>query len=188
MPAIRIMLIRHAEKPSDDGTISGVSAQGTPDPHELVVRGWQRTGALVRLFAPYGEKFDDPQLATPRTIFASGVAKHSASLRPQHTVLELATMLNLSLKLKHLKGDEAALVADAIAADGPVLIAWEHEAIPNIANLILGDDTSCPQRWPGSRFDMVWVFDRQDTSGAWRFSQVPQLLLSGDSAQPIPSS
>jgi hypothetical protein len=183
MAATKIMLIRHAEKPDDAGTISGVTAAGGQDAEELVVRGWQRSGALVRLFVPPNGAFADPRLATPKTIFASGVAPHSKSLRPQHTVLELATVCRLTLDLTHTKGDEAALVAAALAATGPVLIAWQHEDIPSIANLIVGNNTTTPQLWPGSRFDLVWVFDRP--GGGWRFSQVPQNLLSGDSASVI---
>jgi hypothetical protein len=182
--ANKIMVIRHAEKPSDDNTVKGVSVDGAPDPEQLAVRGWQRSGALVRFFAPLKGTLVDQRLATPHVIFASSVGKHSKSLRPQHTVLELATVLNLALVLRYPKGDEAALAADAVAANGPVLIAWEHEAIPDIANRILGNSTTCPQKWPGSRFDLVWVFDRQIESG-WSFAQVPQMLLSGDSAQPI---
>jgi len=67
-----------------------------------------------------------------------------------------------------------------------VLISWEHEAIPGIANRILADTTSCPQKWPGDRFDLVWIFDRNSEGGDWRFSQVPQLLLPGDLAETIP--
>jgi hypothetical protein len=44
--------------------------------------------------------------------------------------------------------------------------------------------TRCPQKWPDTRFDLVWVLDRQP-SGHWTFAQVPQMLLSGDSAMPI---
>jgi len=183
--AAKIMIVRHAEKPSDDGTILGVDAAGAHNPEELIVRGWQRSGALVRLFAPRGGNFVDPHLATPKTIFASKAAKHSESLRPQHTVLELATVLGLALSLGHVKDDIEGLVADAIAAQGPVLIAWEHQDIPSIVNLITGNDTTCPQKWPGDRFDLVWVLDRTGGSGPWRFAQVPQLLLAGDSAQPI---
>ena len=182
--AQKIMLIRHAEKPGDNGKIKGVSADGAHDEEELIVRGWQRAGALVRLFAPRDGMFVDERLATPRTIFASAVGKHSKSLRPQHTVLGLATLLQLRLDLDHAKGEEEALVKDALAADGPVLIAWEHEAIPAIANRILGGSSSCPQIWPGARFDLVWIFDRR--AAGWRFAQVPQLLLAGDSPQPIP--
>jgi broad specificity phosphatase PhoE len=181
--ATKIMLIRHAEKPSDDGSVAGVSVAGQQDPEALVVRGWQRAGALARFFAPVHGAFTDPRLGTPDVIFASAVAKHSNSLRPQQTVLELASVLKLKLDLRFAKGDEAGLVEGATAANGRVLIAWEHEAIPDIANRILGTSSICPQKWPGSRFDVVWIFDRQ--GNGWSFAQVPQLLLSGDSPHPI---
>src|SRR5262249_7886597 len=122
-------------------------------------------------------------LETPDVIFASAVANHSKSRRPQQTVLELASALNLKLDLRFAKGDEAELVESAIAADGRVLIAWEHEAIPDIANRMLGSSSICPQKWPGSRFDVVWILDRQ-TRG-WSFAQALQLLLSGDRPNPI---
>ncbi len=183
MPASKIMVIRHAEKPDDDA--DGVTAAGAKDAEELTVRGWQRSGALVRLFAPRNGKFIDPRLAQPKTIFASAVGKHSKSLRPQHTVLELANDLKLPLNLSFRKGDEAGLVKGAVPAAGPVLIAWEHEAIPDIVNAIVGNTTTCPQKWPGSRFDMVWVLDRKAVGTGWDFAQVPQLLLSGDSKEPI---
>jgi hypothetical protein len=37
-----------------------------------------------------------------------------------------------------------------------------------------------PEEWPDERFDLVWVFDLDPTSQDYRFSQQPQLLLSGD--------
>jgi hypothetical protein len=52
-------------------------------------------------------------------------------------------------------------VEKAKAIGDVVLIAWQHERIPNIAALILGDVQHVPPRWPGHRFDLVWVFDRQ---------------------------
>jgi hypothetical protein len=57
-------------------------------------------------------------------------------------------------------------------------------AIPEIATLILGRADGVPPVWPGHRFDLVWVFDLQ-ADGIWSFAQAPQLLLPGDSAQPI---
>lgn len=183
MPATKIMLIRHAEKP--DGDVQGVTAAGAKDPEELVVRGWQRSGALVRLFAPRDGKFVDPHLAQPRTIFASAVGKHSNSLRPQHTVLELAQELRLKLDPRFPKGGEKDLAKAAVAATGPVLICWEHEDIPDIVNAIVGNNTTCPQKWDGSRFDLVWVLDRRTANDGWDFTQVPQLLLAGDSAKPV---
>jgi hypothetical protein len=185
MPTQKIMLIRHAEKPTDDGSIVGVTMAGEQNKEELIVRGWQRSGALARFFAPLIAAHLPPQLATPGVIYASKVAKHSSSLRPQHTVLELATLLNLKEKLDFTKGEESALAAAVVKENAPVLIAWEHQDIPTIVNHIIGNDKSCPQSWPGTRFDIVWILDRQG-SNEWRFSQLPQMLLSQDSPSVIP--
>jgi hypothetical protein len=168
--------------------IAGVSQDGSPDSKELIVRGWQRSGALVRLFAPPTGSFSHAALATPDVIFASGVAKHSDSLRPQHTVLALAEFLTQQIDLGHAKGEENVLVADAMTRRGTVLISWEHEAIPTIAGLIAGNPTIYPQKWPSERFDLVWVFDRGMGAANWTFTQVPQMLLPGDVSDPIPWS
>jgi hypothetical protein len=84
------MVIRHAEKPDDAGRISGVSIEGNQDHEELIVRGWQCAGALVTFFAPPDGHFRDQRIETPVTIFATCIAHHSKSLRPQHTVEPLA--------------------------------------------------------------------------------------------------
>jgi hypothetical protein len=117
-------------------------------------------------------------------IFASAVGRHSNSLRAQHTVLPLSQALNLVTSATHAKDEIDNLVNDAISRTGNVLIAWEHEKIPAIANKIVGDNTTCPQEWTDKRFDMVWVFDRLP-GGRWSFTQVAQMLLPGDSCKPI---
>ncbi len=179
------MVIRHAERPDDAGLIIGVTIEGRPDSEDLTVAGWQRSGALVGLFLPPGGGFIDPNLATPDAIFASGIGPHSKSQRPQHTVGPLAAKLGLQLNTNHLKGEESKLVDDVLASDGVTLIAWEHQAIPLIGNSIIGNNTSCPQSWPGNRFDLVWVFDQVVGSREWIFHQVPQRLLAGDSSEPV---
>src|SRR5690242_1692914 len=179
MPTTKVMIIRHAEKPSDDGSVHGVSENGQVDAEDLAVKGWQRAGALVRFFAPFEGQFAHRLLATPDVIFASGTGQHSNSLRPQHTVVPLAQFLNRPLNLNHLKGEETALAADVAETNGIVLISWEHLVIPDIVHLIAGPGVNCPDKWPGSRFDVVWVLDRQQGAG-WNFAQVPQLLLPGD--------
>ena len=58
MSASMIMVIRHAEKPGpyNGQTYFGVNAEATVSgaggEEDLVTLGWQRTGALVSLFAP----------------------------------------------------------------------------------------------------------------------------------------
>src|SRR5256885_1434292 len=49
---LKIMIIRHAEKHQHGSRDRGVAEDGRPAHHELTVRGWQRAGALVHLFAP----------------------------------------------------------------------------------------------------------------------------------------
>ncbi|HEY1753005.1 MAG TPA: hypothetical protein VGG29_17230 [Caulobacteraceae bacterium] len=186
----KIMIVRHAEKPDPTSKppLAGVDIDGNPDKESLIPRGWQRSGALACLFSSWGVAAR-PGLAVPATIYAAKVDKHgskagdSKSERPQETVSAAAAMLGLTEDTGFKEGDETQVAAAAIAATGPVLIAWQHQDIPTIANTILGNATSCPQTWPGDRFDMVWVFDL--VNGAWAFSQVPQMVLAGDSSQPI---
>jgi hypothetical protein len=180
MPATRIMLIRHAEKPDDkDG---GVDQKGEPDKHDLIVRGWQRAGALVQFYA--NPRDPNSPIKRPATIFATEPNSGSESNRPLHTVTPLAKFLNLNIDSRIAEGSEDALVQAAVAANGVVLIAWHHEKIPAIANLVL-QNKSAPQKWPGDRFDVVWIFTREAPTAPWKFAQAPQLLLAGDSPNVI---
>jgi hypothetical protein len=68
-------------------------------------------------------------------------------------------------------------VRDALSRDGIVLICWQHEDIPTIGNLIVGNDTTVPQSWPEDRYDLIWVFDRSNDSWAFRqFFHAPLFL------------
>jgi hypothetical protein len=183
MPATTIMLIRHAEKPDDED--GGVDQKGKPDKHDLIVRGWQRAGALVQFFA-YPRDPNGP-IKLPATIFATEPASGSESKRPLRTVTPLGQWLGIPIDSSISEGSEQDLADKAIASDGVVLIAWHHEKIPAIANLIL-QNQSAPQKWPGDRFDVVWIFSRAIASAPWTFSQAPQLLLFGDSPTVIKSS
>jgi hypothetical protein len=177
----KIMIVRHGEKPDKRDSVHGVDVEGKHDKDDLSPKGWQRSGALVRFFNPVNGQFIHSALAKPNAIFAASPEGHVKSLRSQNTVQALADSLGLRINLKHAKGEEKALVGDALAQDGVVLIAWEHNAIVEITNLILGGEDSSPQKWPDSRFDLVWIFDQQAHPGGWKFAQVPQMLLPGDS-------
>lgn len=186
MKATKIMIVRHAEKPADSGAPYGVDSSGNQDPESLIPRGWQRAGALATLFDPADGHFQSPDIAVPQHLYASGVGKHSNSLRPQETITPLSEKLDININNKYKKEDGADMIDDAMGCNGIVLIAWEHQDIPEIANQILGNNTTAPQTWPGDRFDIVWVFDLQN--GAYNFSQVPQRLLAGDSDTVISST
>jgi hypothetical protein len=180
--ATKIMVIRHAEKPTDAD--QGVSPSGTDDKRELIIQGWQRAGALACLFAPARGALQSSALATPQFLFASD----DSSQRPKETITPLAERLNLKIDLDFGKGQESELVQAAKAKSGTVLISWQHEAIPAIGNAVVGNNTTVPQKWPGNRFDVVWIFDLNQASGKYEFTQVPQCLLAGDENSVIPRS
>ncbi|MFI5780632.1 histidine phosphatase family protein [Nocardia sp. NPDC051570] len=181
-----VMIVRHAEKPTGSGSPHGITEDGEKDKESLTVRGWTRAGALVELFAPRAADGTPaplrPGLSRPATIFASNPGG-DGSKRPQQTVTPLAQALSLSVDTRFTKGGEADLVAALPGAQGPVLIAWQHESIGAILDHLGAIDPAPPNSWPGARFDMVYVLTRQ--GDGWRFTQIPQLLLAGDSPAPI---
>jgi hypothetical protein len=176
-------VIRHAEKPDDND--SGIDVTGAEDKESLIVQGWQRAGALAVFFgSPKG-------LPVPDQIYASDPKKDktpagklgSKSKRPLETVTPLAAKLGKGVNVKFAKGEEPDLVAEITTLQGITLVAWQHEAIPEIAKAIVGNGTPIPDPWPGSRFDVVWCFT--GSAGQWQFSQVCQLVLAGDMPTPI---
>lgn len=215
MGATKIMVIRHAEKPGLYGAKAyyGVdefgAVSGAAGAKHLVTLGWQRAGALITLFAPpYGPK---TSLATPQFLFASDpdaeadgdtgdeAVSDAPSQRPYETLIALNRKLNLEINQKHSKSHFAKMVTAALACDGVVLIAWQHELIPLIVKTDTGRGISAeiltqtkttgtfnvPASWPvgpaGARYDLVFVFDRPTGSGPITgFTLVPQQLLAGD--------
>jgi hypothetical protein len=76
-----------------------------------------------------------------------------------------------------------AIAKAATKIGGVVLICWKHEDILAIAQGLTSAST-LPRRWPGSRFDMVWVFD-MNPAGVYEFTQIPELVMPGDQATPM---
>ena len=222
--ATRLMVIRHAEKPdtyngtaydgvNDVGTICGKDAK-----EHLVTLGWQRAGGLVSLFGPpWG-----PQegLSTPQFLFASDPTSTSTSSssdgtpdddassssssagpsqRPFETLTALAAKLDLSIDTSYSKKHYHDMVKAAVACNGVVLIAWQHQDIPlengdkkpGLSHYILSETGTTstfdiPTTWPTTpsgeaRYDLVFVFDRPTGTGPIvNFTILPQFLLAGD--------
>jgi hypothetical protein len=217
--ATRIMVIRHAEKPDTyNGTAyDGVNAAGTvcgkAAQEHLVTLGWQRAGGLVSLFAPpWG-----PQqgLSTPQFLFASDPTSTSSdstpddsasssdsagpSQRPFETLTALAAKLELPIDTSYSKKHYHKMVKAAVACNGIVLIAWQHQDIPlengdkqaGLSQYILTETGTTstfdiPTTWPttpggAARYDLVFVFDRPTGTGPIvNFTIVPQFILAGD--------
>ncbi len=189
----KIMIVRHAEKPTGKGPHFGVGDDGMQDCESLIVKGWQRAGALAALFAPPGGVLSSPHFATPTVIYASPARDEdpqaaqdpgSKSKRPHQTVAPLAAKLNITVDLSFHKGDEKALAADVLTRTGVVLISWQHELIGEIARHLVKSappEVEIPSDWPDKRFDVVWVLTPPNgVRPKWGFIQVPQMLLQGD--------
>ena len=183
--ATKIMMIRHAEKPTSAPLQLGVTPDGVQDDHSLIVRGWQRAGALATLFAPSNGQFQNPALATPHAIFAASGETTAKSVRSRQTVGPLTTKLGSAANTNYAfgVGQEAQVAAAVLASKGVVLITWEHHNIPIIASLYptsANNKTPMPPAWPDDRFDLVWVFDWDEAGAGYTFSQIPQALLASD--------
>jgi hypothetical protein len=182
-PPDKIMIIRHGEKPPPIGPPPGIKEDGSHSEHSLIVRGWQRAGALASYFCePW-----DGAVARPTYVYAPPQhGKAGDHGRPYETLRPVAEKLNAEIDCRFTLDEEQELVADLLTRGGVVLIAWEHKRIHLIANAILGDATTAPQTWPDDRFDVVWMFDR-GASRTYTFDQRPQLLLAGDRPEVIPT-
>jgi broad specificity phosphatase PhoE len=179
----KIMLIRHAEKPTSSR--HGVKPDGTRKKGSLTVLGWQRAGALACLLGRPREFAGPSPLAPPQFIFASKPLEHRGSKRSLQTVTPLAKKLGIKVNSKFPKEAIAELLKEVAFRDGVVLICWQREYLPQIANLILGNNTTAPQNWDDDRFDLVWVFEKDVTTFRYHFRQAPQELLAGDLTTPI---
>ncbi|GAA4395041.1 hypothetical protein [Tsukamurella soli] len=181
-----IFLIRHAEKPVEVGgtTYDGIDVTGSPNPHSLIPRGWQRAGGLATLFdTAVGTMRTD--LAVPGRLYSPDYSKPGKTInhRTYETILPLSRRLGLAIDTSHQEGQEAQLAAAILASGAEVcLVAWEHGHIPAIAAAIpVVAGTAVPTAWPVDRFDVVWRFTLAGGDGAaYRFAALPQSLLAGD--------
>lgn len=175
-----IMVIRHAEK-ADRGS-GGVLQSGEDNRNSLSVRGWQRAGALVALFAPGQRQSLDSRLPQPAVLISEFAdapgSEEKHSKREEQTLGPLAEKLGITPDFSFGKGQEAEAAAAARRSPGPVLIAWEHKNLIKLASALTADPL--PERWPKERYDLVLLFRLRPDGTGYSCEQIPQLLLAGD--------
>jgi hypothetical protein len=194
-PPSIIYIIRHGEKPADPPVVTpgqnppapappfGIDYQGNQDPHSLLPRGWQRSGALAVLFDPATGSLQ-AGLQTPETLLSPsyGAPDKTASHRTYQTIEALSDRLGVAIVSDYAEGDEPALASNVVSQySGVVLICWEHDHIPSLASsLPTVPGTTIPPTWPDDRFDVIWTFTLAPGTAQYTFAQIPQQLLSGD--------
>jgi hypothetical protein len=189
-PPIKIMIIRHAEKPPKKGEPLDVQQDGEPGGGKsLIVPGWQRAGALNAFFAPYKAAPANPAIATPNAIYAASPTDETQ--RPWETVTPLAAWLNYTENTPQFNisysvgGGEPDLVTDILSRSGNILICWEHDNImPNILGAIhkkfpIANYDKIPNPFP-DLFYLVWILDRNAAKTGYTWSSVNQNLMAGD--------
>ncbi|KAI9902264.1 hypothetical protein N3K66_004081 [Trichothecium roseum] len=143
-----VYLIRHGEKPDDDG--NGLSAEGE-----------QRAQCLRSVFGASSSY-------NIGKIMAMTPGDDGKRTRPYETVLPLSGDLGLDVDLS-CDRDDPKCVKDAVEdydGDGNILICWEHDALTDISEKLGGD----PGDYPSDSYDIIWTqpspYDEVDTSGS----------------------
>jgi len=188
----QIYVIRHGEKPADPPSGKhaqppsppfGVDVDGNQNIHSLLPRGWQRSGALAVLFDPTAGALQ-AGLQTPTALYSPSYADpdKTQNHRTYQTIQGLSERLGVPIQSPVPEGQEPALAATVQASGGEVvLICWEHQHIPALAQAIPTlEAATIPSAWPGDRFDVIWTFTVDPTTGRYVFGQVPEQLLVGD--------
>ncbi|MBI5938028.1 MAG: hypothetical protein HY850_09295 [Betaproteobacteria bacterium] len=204
----KIMIVRHAEKPGPYGDKNavyfGVDQNGSADEKSLVTLGWQRAGGLASLFAPNKplQATASSLLEPPTAIYASDpiATKKEPSQRPFQTVSALASKLGITVDTKYKGEDFKDMVSEVLGMSKTkdvVLISWQHQDILAkaagddciVAEIVAQTQSSLEnlptKPWLDDRYDMVLVLDQVKNGKYMRFTQVPQMLLAGDSSVPL---
>ena len=112
----KIMVICQAEKPVP-GQFKGVRQSGEDDEHSLIVRGWQRAGALIRfLMRP-----EHAAIAVPTHLICSSHTDDTRR-RPHQTLVPLSHAMGLAVDESFTKSQEADVAARCLGLDSVVLI------------------------------------------------------------------
>ena len=132
-----LVLIRHGEKSRDS------------DDKSLTVDGQHRAEYLSRCAAHATSAL---ALGPPTAIMASTV-RPGKSHRPRDTVAPLARALSLSVDLSVDKEDSpgfARAVQEKLSCNGTVLVAWQHEDIPDLVKALAPPNRKSFTDWPPS--------------------------------------
>jgi len=131
---LKIILIRHAEKPEKGGN--------------LTCKGLNRS---LQLPGVIHQKFGIPDFTYIPSLKMGEKTSHA---RMFETVIPLAVKYNLTINSKFDEKDIAGLAADIKAHKGTVLVIWEHSVIAGIVQALGITDNI---NWPGDDYESIWI-------------------------------
>jgi hypothetical protein len=136
---LRIILIRHAEKPPKGDNLS---CQGLNRSLELPHLLYTRFGLPAATYIP--------------SMALGDSTKHS---RMFQTIIPFAVKFNLPLTSKFQEDDSTAMAHEIFQKNGTVFIIWEHKRIPSIARALGIKDSL---HWPDDDYESIWIITFQD--------------------------
>lgn len=144
--ALRVVIIRHGEKPASGGNLS--------------CAGLNRALKLPAVLDTITGKPDYTYIPTIST------GKKTSSVRMFQTVTPFAVAQNLTLNSKYAETDTKKAAAAVLKKRGIVLMVWEHSNIPPLASAL-----GAPGKlsWSGSDFDSIWILDFKASKTSVKF-------------------
>ena len=136
----KVVIIRHAEKPDKGDNLS--------------CSGFNRALALPAvLYSKY---------KLPEHIFVPDVksGKSTNRSRMYQTIVPFAIKYNLDIDTRYDADDVKDLAEDIMKIPGYVLVVWEHNNIPDIAQALGIQEKDL--KWKDSDYDTIWVISFKD--------------------------
>ncbi len=132
---LKIVLIRHAEKPDDGDNLS--------------CKGLNRSLALPGVLYP---RFGRPDYTYVAKVSAGSSAGH---VRMLETIMPFAVKYDLSISDKYDEDDVAGLAKDILKREGTVLVVWDHARLESVARAL--GVVSTTLTWSPDDYDGIWV-------------------------------
>jgi hypothetical protein len=146
--ALRVVIIRHGEKPDKGDNLS--------------CKGLNRALALPAVLDTVTGKPKHTYVPTIK------VGKKTSSDRMFQTVTPFAIQQNLDINSTYNETDSTGAAKDVLTKKGVVLMVWEHSNIPPLARA-LGVPGNLS--WSGKDFDSIWIIDFESTKNGMKFKK-----------------
>ncbi len=145
-PPLRVVIIRHGEKPVDGDNLS----------HMGLARAMALPEALNQLMPVAPDFTYVPCIGTDKD--------ETTRVRMMQTILPYAVLHNLTINSDFAPDEIKGLVKQLRRRRGTVLLVWEHH---NIVNITAALGIKEPQQWPDDDYDSIWTitFGRANPKG-----------------------
>jgi len=157
----RVVIIRHGEKVSDADS-------------RLGPKGCERAYLLPRFFS---------QFTGVAAIYAQQIGKIGGSVRSMATMAPSAKAMNLRINNRFRRVETKALAQEILESseyrDRTVLVAWEHDAIVDLAEDLGLDLKRRFKEWPANVYDQAWVLNFESKKKI-KLEIIAEYLLPGD--------